>query len=97
MLFSVGRVCFSLWAAYAFLCCAAYAFCFHLLAAYAFLLSLVGLVIIQTLAFGGAAVKNRVFGEAPLLGRVTNHRHHDSVNTSTTKAQIKSQTKEVTR
>ena len=32
-------------------------------------------------------------GEAPLLGRVANHRHHGSVNSSTTNAQIKKKKK----
>jgi len=94
MLFSAGRVCFSLWAAYAFLCCAAYAFCFPLLAVYAFLISLVGLIIIQTLVFGGAtALGQSKIGCLVRRRCWANNRHHDSVNTSTTKAPIKNQTK----
>ena len=43
----------------------------------------------------GLAVKHRVFGESPLLGRVlvVIHHHHGSVNTSTTNAPIKNRAK----
>ena len=76
MLLSVGRVCFSLWAAYAFL------------------ISLVGLIIIQTLVFGGAtALGQSKIGCLVRRRCWANNRHHDSVNTSTTKAPIKNQTK----
>jgi hypothetical protein len=43
--------------------------------------------------FGGATGLGQSKIEAPLLGRIANHRHHGSVNTSTTNAPIKNQTK----